>query len=120
MPATHLESKNRSVRSALLWLAKLMIMPTDWTIARITVMMRVIVVSFFLPSSPSLLMRSNAGIPTVNSCTIIEALMYGPIPSANSVPFASALPVMPLMSVRKSFPSIASLNVLLINPGTGI
>ena len=84
------------------------------------VMMRVMFVSFFLPSSPCLERRSSAGMPTVRSCTIMDALMYGPIPSANSVPFASAPPVTPLISPKKSFVVTASVKRPRARPGTGI
>ena len=47
--------------------------------ARPRVTKRVIVWIFFCPSLPSFAIRSSAGIAIVNSCIMIEALIYGVI-----------------------------------------
>lgn len=76
---------------------------------------------FFLPSSPCLESLSSAGIPTVKSWMMMDALMYGPIPMANSVPYCSAPPLTALMICKyvklSRFSSVSSPVPM---PGTGI
>ena len=47
----------------------------------------------FWPASPSFWSFSSEGITTAISCMMIEAVMYGMIPSANSDRFCSACPL---------------------------
>ena len=59
-------------------------MPSDWTRDSPTVPYRVYWVIFFRPASPSLASRSRVGITTVSSWRMIDAEMYGMMPSANT------------------------------------
>ncbi len=47
----------------------------------------------FCPASPSLRSFSSAGITTCSSWMMIDAVMYGMIPSANRDRFCSAWPL---------------------------
>ena len=75
---------------------------------------------FLLPSSPSRERRSSAGMPTVSSWIMIEALMYGLMPKANSVALESDEPVIDDISSRKEYCSSASPKMAASMPGTGI
>ena len=59
-------------------------MPSDWTIDKRIVPYRVYWVIFFRPASPSFESRSSAGITTTSSCRMIEAEIYGMMPSAKT------------------------------------
>ena len=48
---------------------------------------------FFRPVSPSFERRSRAGIAIVSSCMIMELLIYGVMPIANSEAYENAPPV---------------------------
>ena len=62
-------------------------MPIDCTTLRKIVPYRVYCVIFRRPSSPSFESFSRYGHTTVNSCRMIDALMYGMMPSAKIVTF---------------------------------
>ena len=49
-------------------------------------------VIFVWPDWPSFLRASSRGITTTSSCRMIEAVMYGMIPSAKIVSWSSAPP----------------------------
>ena len=53
---------------------------------------RVYLVITFWPCSPSLASSSSLGITTVSSCMMIDAVMYGMIPSANTATLPRAPP----------------------------
>src|SRR5674476_325561 len=57
---------------------------------RPTVSQRVYLVISFWPCSPSLASASSWGMTTVSSCMMIDAVMYGMMPSANRATRASA------------------------------
>ena len=67
-------------------------MPTAWKVASATVNQRVYLVISRRPASPSFFFASRKGTTTVSSCMMIEAEMYGMIPSANTVKRDSAPP----------------------------
>ena len=69
---------------------------------------RVYWVSLAWPAWPSFLSCSNLGITTVSSCTMIEAVMYGMMPSANTLSRSSAPPENRLSTVNRSLPVPAS------------
>ena len=60
-------------------------MPIAWMIERATVPYRVYCVIFFRPSSPSFASFSKYGITACRSWMMIDALMYGMMPSAKIV-----------------------------------
>ena len=61
-------------------------------------MYRVYCVIFFCPISPSFCKASRRGMTTVSSCMMIEDVMYGMMPSANTAICVSALPLNRLIS----------------------
>ena len=67
--------KNNSVLMEPELLAKLTMMPIDCTTASTIVRYLVYCEIFFLPSSPCLESCSKAGMPTLKSCMIIDALI---------------------------------------------
>ena len=60
-------------------------MPMPWMIESTTVPYRVYCVIFFRPSSPSLASFSKYGMTACSSWMMIDALMYGMMPSAKIV-----------------------------------
>ena len=66
-------------------LVKIAAMPIDCSAPRITVMYRVHCVIFRRPSSPSFWMRASGSYTTVSSWKMIEAVIYGMMPSAKIV-----------------------------------
>jgi hypothetical protein len=69
-----------------------MLMPKAWNVASSSVNQRVYCVILRRPASPSFLMASSCGTTTVSSCMMIDAEMYGMIPSAKTVKRDSAPP----------------------------
>ena len=53
---------------------------------------------FFTPLSPSFDQASSLGITTVSSCMMIDEVMYGMIPSANTASWVNAPPEKRLMN----------------------
>ena len=64
----------------------------DWTAARPTVRYRLYWVMTFWPCSPSFCSSSSLGMTTVRSCMMIDAVMYGMMPRANTATRLSAPP----------------------------
>ncbi len=58
--------------------------PVDCSSASTIVTYRVVWLIFFCPDSPSLDQASSFGITTWRSCMMIEAVMYGMMPSAKT------------------------------------
>ena len=69
-----------------------------------TVRYRVKFVSFFRPSSPSLVHSSSEGNAMVNSWTIMEAVIYGVIESAKIENFSKPTPVKAFRKPNASLP----------------
>ena len=63
-----------------------------WKVASASVNQRVYLVMIRRPDSPSFLIASSCGTTTVSSCMMIDAEMYGMMPSANTVNRDSAPP----------------------------
>ena len=94
--------------------------PIACTIASTTAKYLVICVSFFLPSSPSLLNLESAGITRVKSCIMMNALMNGKIPRENNVAFCNEPPVIVDRIPKNSLLAIVLCTVAGSSPGTGI
>ncbi len=75
------------------------------------------------PTSPSFCSFSSAGETTVSSCRMIEAVMYGMIPSANSAMRDSPPPVNVFSRLRMPPPPKfcwIALTASRLTPGTGM
>ncbi len=77
---------------------------------------------FLRPRSPSLASLDRAGITTVNNWRMMEALMYGMIPSAKIVSLDSAPPEKTSKKPSSAPPCAVrnSLRASLLIPGVGI
>ena len=80
-------------------------------------------VIFLNPDSPSFCSFSRLGTTTVISCRMIDAVMYGMIPSANSERFESAPPEKMLSRPNRLFPPAPppkkSFSARVSTPGAG-
>ena len=80
-------------------------------------------VIFCWPTSPSFWRRSSAGTTTVSSWRMIDAVMYGMIPSANSERRCSEPPENRFRNPRTLLPvklSSIDLTVSMSTPGAGM
>ena len=69
---------------------------------------RVYWVSLAWPDWPCFFSCSNRGMTTVSSCTMIDAVMYGMMPSAKTLSRSSAPPENRFSTVNRSLPEPAS------------
>ena len=83
----------------------------DCRTARPIVRYRVYCVSFAVPDWPSLCSSSKRGMTTRSSCTMMLAVMYGMIPSANTDSWSSAPPLNRFTSPSRSLPCDCSIHV---------
>ncbi|OPZ76219.1 MAG: hypothetical protein BWY79_01720 [Actinobacteria bacterium ADurb.Bin444] len=87
---------------------------------RIPVKYRVYWLIFFCPASPSLASAASEGTTTVSSENMIDAVMYGMIPRANTATRSSAPPTNRSMNAKTPPPVVSSFSAWRSTPGTGM
>ena len=96
------------------------VIPIACTRASANAVYLVYLLIFFLPSSPDFWSSSRLSKPIVRSCKMIDAVIYGPIPNANSVKLLNAPPVNILYRESRLLLPTISFIILVSTPGTGI